>query len=48
VGLNLARDFGFFSYMEAIQLAYIPSVVLLRSPLVPDIMWEGAAEVYLH
>ena len=33
---------------EAIQLANIMSVVLLRCPPVPEIMHEGAPEVFLH
>jgi hypothetical protein len=33
---------------EAIQLAYRTSVVLLRSPFVPEIMHGRAPEVFLH
>ena len=45
--------FGFefgqgLSCEEAIQLDYGTSVVLLRCPLVLDIMYEGATEVFLH
>ena len=43
VGSNPAMDFG-----EAIQLAYGTLVVLLRCPLVPEIMQGGATEVFLH
>ena len=33
---------------EAIKLAYGPSVVLIRYPLVPEIMHEEAPDVFLH
>ena len=33
---------------KAIQLAYRTAVVLLRYTLVPDIMHQGALEVFLH
>jgi hypothetical protein len=33
---------------EAIQLAYETSVVLLRCPFMPEIMYVGAPEVFLH
>ena len=45
---NSTRDLGFFSFEEAIQLAYRTSVVLLSSLLVPEIMHEGAPEVFLY
>jgi hypothetical protein len=34
--------------MEAIQLAYGKSVVLLRYPFVSEIVHGGAPEVFLH
>ena len=36
------------SYEEVIQLAYGMSVVLLRFPIVPEIMHGGPPEVFLH
>jgi hypothetical protein len=43
----LQRDFKILSFEAAIQLCCGMSVVLLRCPLVPEIMKEGATEVCL-
>jgi hypothetical protein len=53
VGSNPERDesrkgLRILSCEEAIQLAYGTSVVLLRCPLVPEIMHGRAHEVFLH
>jgi hypothetical protein len=39
---------GLLSCEEAIQLAYVTSLALLRFSSVPDIMHGGAPEVFLH
>jgi hypothetical protein len=39
---------GLISCEEAIQLAYGTSVILLRCPLVPEIMHGRAPEFFLH
>ena len=46
VGSNPTRDFG--SFVEDIQLAYETSVILLRCPLVLEIMHGGALKVFLY
>jgi hypothetical protein len=48
VGLNPNRDFGFFSCEEAIQIAYRTSAVLLKFPLVSEIMHRRAPEVFVN
>ena len=46
--LTAHQGLWILSCQEAIQLAYGTSVVLLRCPLVPEIMYGGALEVFLH
>jgi hypothetical protein len=48
VGSNLDRKIWILSCEEAIQLAYEMSVVLLRCPIVPEIMHGRAPEVFLQ
>jgi hypothetical protein len=47
-GFESRQGLWFLSYREAIQLAYITSLVLLRCPFVPEIMHGRAPEVYFH
>jgi hypothetical protein len=42
------RDLKILSSKEAIQLAFQMSMILLRCPLVPQIMHRGSPEVYLR
>jgi hypothetical protein len=47
-GFESRQGLWILSYEEAIQLAYGTSVVLLRCPLMPEIMHGRAPEVFLH
>jgi hypothetical protein len=47
-GASVAEWFWILSCEEAIQLAYGKSGVLLRCPIVPEIMHGRAPEVFLH
>ena len=47
-GFESSQGLRILSCEEAIQLAYGMSVVLLKYPLVPEIMHRGAPDVFLH
>jgi hypothetical protein len=47
-GFESRQGLWILSCVEAIQLAYGTSVVLLRCPFVPEIMHGRAPEVFLH
>jgi hypothetical protein len=47
-GFESREGLWILSCEEAIQLAYGMSVVLLRSPFVPEIMHRRAPEIFLH
>jgi hypothetical protein len=47
-GFESRQGLLILSCEEAIQLAYVTSVVLLRYPFVPEIMRGRAPEVFLH
>jgi hypothetical protein len=47
-GFESRQGLMILSCEEAIKLAYVTSVVLLRCPFVPEIMHGRASEVFLH
>jgi hypothetical protein len=47
-GFESCQGLFIVSCTEAIQLVYRTLVVLLRCPLVPEIMFGGVSEVFLH
>ena len=47
-GFESNQKLWILSSEEAIQLAFRMYVVLMRCPLVPEIMHGGASEVFLH
>jgi hypothetical protein len=47
-GFESRQGLGILSCEEAIQLAYGTSLVLLRCPLMSEIMHGRAPEVFLH
>jgi hypothetical protein len=47
-GFESRQGLWIISCEEAIQLAYVTSVVLLRCLFVPEIMHGRAPEVFLH
>jgi hypothetical protein len=47
-GFEFQQGLWILSCVEAIQLAYGMSVVLLRCPFMPEKMHRGAPEVFLH
>jgi hypothetical protein len=47
-GFESRQGLWILSYEEAIQLAYVTSVVLLRCPFVPEMIHGRAPEVFLY